>query len=56
MIRKLLLFFTFLTIFSCGNESETEMKIEKVEVDFEVIRFDEKFAEATPGTLPGLKA
>lgn len=56
MIRKLLFFFTILTIFSCGNMSETEKEIEKVEVDFEVIRFDEKFAEATPETLPDLKA
>ncbi|MDR9456453.1 MAG: gliding motility lipoprotein GldB [Salegentibacter sp.] len=56
MIRKLLLFFTVLAIFSCGNMSETEKEIEKVEVDFEVIRFDEKFAEASPESLPELKA
>lgn len=56
MIRKLLLSFTFLAFFSCENKSKIESEIEKVEVDFEVIRFDQEFAEATPGNLPDLKA
>lgn len=56
MIRKLLLFFTVLTFFSCENKSKIESEIERVEVDFEVIRFDQEFAEATPGNLPDLKA
>ncbi|WP_081208924.1 gliding motility lipoprotein GldB [Salegentibacter sediminis] len=56
MIRKLLLFFTVLGFISCENKSKTESEIEKVDVDFEVIRFDEKFAEATPENLHELKA
>lgn len=56
MIKKLLLFFTVLALFSCENKSETEEEIEKVEVDFDVIRFDEKFAEASTESLPELKA
>lgn len=54
MIKKFLLIFVIFALFSCENESETERAIAKVEVDFEVIRFDEKFAEVNSEDLPQL--
>lgn len=42
--------------FSCENQSKVEKEIEKINVDFEVERFDQKFASVTPENLPQLKA
>ncbi len=55
MIKKMLLFFSVFTLLSCGQKGKTEKEIEAVEVDLKVIRFDKKFAEATPESLPRLK-
>ena len=43
-------------LFSCNNESKVEKEIEKIPINFEMIRFDKEFAEATPADLPKLKA
>jgi len=42
--------------FSCNNESKFEKEIEKIPINFEIIRFDKEFAAATPADLPKLKA
>ncbi|TYB78242.1 gliding motility lipoprotein GldB [Bizionia myxarmorum] len=42
-------------LFSCGQESQLEKDIEKVDINFSVERFDEAFAQATPANLPKLK-
>lgn len=42
-------------LFSCDKKSETEAKIEKIDADFDVIRFDKEFAEASEESLPDLK-
>ncbi len=42
--------------FSCNNESKVEAEIEKIPMDFEIIRFDKEFANATPANLSKLKA
>lgn len=55
MIRKILLFAVVLALFSCEETSKTEKEIEKVNVDFDVIRFDQKFAQSQPEDLPKLK-
>lgn len=54
MIKKFLLIFAVFTLFSCESESETEKAIAKVEVDFKVVRFDEKFSAANAEDLPQL--
>ncbi|MBK5213437.1 MAG: gliding motility lipoprotein GldB [Flavobacteriaceae bacterium] len=43
-------------LFSCNNESKVEKEIEKIPMNVEIIRFDKKFADATPADLPKLKA
>ena len=45
-----------LLLFSCNNESKVEKEIEKIPINIEIIRFDKKFADATPADLPKLKA
>lgn len=55
MLKKLGFLILLISLFSCDNQSETEAKIEKIDAKFEVIRFDEKFAETTEATLPALK-
>ncbi|MFD2834581.1 gliding motility lipoprotein GldB [Gramella sp. AN32] len=55
MQRFLIAFLSFLLLSSCDENSTKEAEIEKIPVDFELIRFDQKFAEATPETLPQLK-
>ncbi len=42
--------------FSCNTRSKLENEIEKVPVEFEVIRFDREFAVTTEKTLPELKS
>lgn len=56
MPKKLWFLILVVSILSCDKTSETEAEIEKVKVDFELIRFDKKFAAATPENLPDLKA
>lgn len=53
---KYCVFFLFgVLFFSCNNESKIEKEIEKIHIDFELIRFDIEFAQATPADLPKLK-
>ncbi|MUP46710.1 gliding motility lipoprotein GldB [Gramella sp. BOM4] len=52
-------FFFLLVVFlmiGCNETSETEEKIEQVNVEFEVVRFDRLFAEATEENLSELQA
>ncbi len=56
MLKKLGFFLLLISLFSCDKKSEIEAKIEKVEVNFELIRFDRKFAESSEENLPQLKA
>lgn len=55
MTKKIFLLFTLIAFCACENKSKTEQEIEAINIDFEVVRFDEKFAEATPETLPDLQ-
>lgn len=55
MLNKLGFFILLISLFSCDKKSENEARIDKVEANFELIRFDRKFAEATEVTLPQLK-
>ena len=55
-MQKFLVFIvSCILLISCDKNSEKEAEIEKIPVDFEVIRFDQKFAEATAASLPQLK-
>jgi len=57
MLKKFwFLLLLIISLFSCDNVSETEAKIEKVDANFEVIRFDQKFAKATAESLPDLRS
>lgn len=56
MLKRIFLFMLFMTVISCDEKSETEAEIEKINVDFELIRFDQKFAETTEESLPALKS
>lgn len=55
MIKKVIFLFFAVALISCGEQSRVEKEIEQVPVDFEVIRFDQKFASVTEETLPELK-
>lgn len=55
MRRISILFLLVFVVFSCDKKSDTEKQIEKINVDFDVVRFDKKFAEATPESLPKLE-
>ncbi len=56
MLKKLGFFILLISLFSCDKKSETEAKIEKVDANFDLVRFDQKFAETSEETLPQLKA
>ncbi|PTX42034.1 protein involved in gliding motility GldB [Christiangramia gaetbulicola] len=56
MLKKLGFIILLISLFSCDKKSETEAKIEKVDANFELIRFDQKFAETSEENLPQLKA
>jgi len=43
------------TFFSCDEESKVEQEISKIEVSFDIERFDKAFFEAKPEDLPKLK-
>src|SRR5690606_4682697 len=55
MINRILFLFLAFAIISCGQESGIEKEIAEVPVDFELVRFDKKFAAVTEETLPELK-
>ncbi|WP_298248064.1 gliding motility lipoprotein GldB [uncultured Christiangramia sp.] len=55
MLKKILFFITIISVFSCNNQSETEEKIDRIEVDLKVIRFEQEFASTKPQQLPELK-
>ena len=52
----MLLIFLVAISFSCENQPETEKEIEKIPIDFKLVRFDQKFANTTLESLPELKA
>lgn len=54
-MKYCVLFLFGVLFFSCNNESKVEKEIEKIPIDFELIRFDMEFAQATPADLPKLK-
>lgn len=56
MFQKIIFIFLVAISFSCEKQSETEKEIEKIPVDFELVRFDQKFANTTSESLPRLKA
>lgn len=55
MQKKLSLVICVLFLLSCDQKSDREKEIEKVDADFELIRFDRKFAQADEASLPELK-
>lgn len=55
VMKYCILFLFGVLFFSCNNESKVEKEIEKIPIDFELIRFDMEFAKATPADLPRLK-
>ena len=55
MLKKLGFLILLVSLYSCENKTENEAKIEKIDADFEVIRFDQKFAKTTEESLPELK-
>ena len=56
MKRILFAFFLFLSLISCDSASKKEQEIAKVDIDFDITRFDQLFAEASPEDLPKLKS
>lgn len=55
MLKKILVFFIIILVVSCNQKSETEEKIEAIELDLQVIRFEQEFAGTDPRRLPELK-
>ena len=55
MKRILFAFFLFLSLISCDSASKKEQEIAKIDVNFDITRFDRLFAEASPKDLPQLK-
>ncbi|WP_040757065.1 gliding motility lipoprotein GldB [Winogradskyella psychrotolerans] len=55
-IRIYFILLTVFTMLSCDKESKVEQEIAKIEVNFNVERFDKAFYEATPKDLSQLKA
>lgn len=56
MFQKIIFIFLVAISFSCEKQPETEKEIEKIPVNFELVRFDQKFANTTSESLPRLKA
>lgn len=56
MLKRFLFLLLIISLSSCDNKSKTEAEIEKVEVDFELIRFDQEFAKTTEDDLPELQS
>lgn len=55
MHRSILYLLLALVVISCDDKSKLEKEIEQVPVDFDVVRFDQEFANVTAETLPELK-
>ena len=55
MKRILFAFFLFLSLISCDSASKKEQEIAKIDVNFDITRFDRLFSEASPKDLPQLK-
>ena len=56
-LQKYFLFLIGIALFfSCKEEDKTAEAINKVQVDFEVVRFDRFFADASPNDISELKA
>jgi gliding motility-associated lipoprotein GldB len=55
MYKKIFFLLAVCTLLSCNDEAKIEKEIAVIPVDFQVVRFDEKFAKATPKNLPQLK-
>ena len=49
------LFLILILSVSCSSECKIDAKIAEIPMDFQVVRFDQRFAEATPESLPKLK-
>ena len=56
MLKRFWFLLLIVCLFSCDKKSETEAEIEKIEVDFKLIRFDQEFAETTEEELSTLKS
>lgn len=55
MSNRILFILLTVALISCGQQSKVEKEIAQVPVDFELVRFDQKFAAVTEETLPELK-
>jgi gliding motility-associated lipoprotein GldB len=55
MYKKIIFLLCAIAFVSCNEEAKIEKEIAKVPVDFQVVRFDREFAEATPNNLLQLK-
>ncbi|MDT0642382.1 gliding motility lipoprotein GldB [Zunongwangia sp. F363] len=55
-MRKFILILWAFAFFGCEEKSDKEKEIDAIEVDFQLVRFDQKFARATLKTLDSLKA
>lgn len=55
MKHFLWIFFGTLLVLGCDTKSKTQSEIEKIAMDFELIRFDKIFAKASVSDLPYLK-
>lgn len=55
MLKKIILVLLVMHTISCNNRSKLQREIEKIPMDFEVVRFDQEFAASTEETLPVLK-
>lgn len=55
-MKKLgIVFIMFFLVFSCNDDNKQEEEIAKIDINFNVERFDRAFAKATPSDLPQLK-
>ncbi len=54
-LKVAVLLFLGLIVVACQNKSKVEAEIENIPIDVEVVRFDKKFASASPEDLPRLK-
>ncbi|GAB2766331.1 gliding motility lipoprotein GldB [Salinimicrobium soli] len=55
MLKKLIFCCFLAVLFSCAEEDEREAEISKIPVEVDLSRFDQRFANATGDSLPGLK-
>lgn len=55
-MRYFLVVFIGLILFSCNNDNKVEEEITKIPMNVEILRFDKKFAAASPAELPKLKS